>query len=141
MKPIRVAYKVCPDAFGSYLYSAMLNVQVALPTPNAPRTKRFEVVIDSGASRCLFDTSIAEFLGIDWKKCPTESTQGIGGSEDTYLADIILCVPGGPVTVKAGFKEKLPVAGLLGMNGFFEHFRVTFEPGSRICELERIYQA
>jgi hypothetical protein len=32
----------------------MLNIQLALPDPKSPRTKRIEVVLDSGATRCLF---------------------------------------------------------------------------------------
>src|SRR5437868_12940889 len=66
---VKLNYKVVPDGFSSYLYSAMLNVQVALSTPKAPRTKRFEAIIDSGASRCMFDASIAEYLGIDLSRC------------------------------------------------------------------------
>jgi len=35
-------------------------------------------------------------------------SQGIGGSESTYLHDIALYIPGGPVKIKVGFKERLP---------------------------------
>lgn len=119
----------------------MLNVQVALPAKNSPRTKRIEVYIDSGASRCLFHADIARFLGIDIKKCPIEVTQGISGNADTYLHDLALYVPGGPVIIRAGFKEELPAGGLLGMLGFFEHFIVTFDPTDKSCELTRLFQA
>ncbi len=119
----------------------MLSVQISLPIANAPRTKRFEVVIDSGATRCLFHADIATFLGVDLKACAIEVTQGIGGYEDTYLHDVILYIPGGPVTIKAGFKENLPVAGLLGMSGFFEHFKVTFDGAAQCCILERVFRA
>lgn len=119
----------------------MLNVQLAKNQPQAPRTKRFEAVIDSGASRCIFHTDIATYLGIDWAHCPIEVTNGIGGQENTYLSDVQLYIPGGFVVIKAGFKEKLPIAGLLGMSGFFEHFNVTFDAAGHFCQLERIYQA
>jgi hypothetical protein len=66
---------------------------------------------------------------------------GIGGQEDTYLHDVTLHIPGGPTTAKVGFKAELPVAGLLGMNGFFEHFRVVFDGPGKFCSLERIYEA
>jgi hypothetical protein len=39
--------------------------------------------------------------------------------------------------VTAGFKENLPIAGVLGMQGFFEFFRITFDPEAKTCELER----
>jgi hypothetical protein len=113
---------------------------LALPLAHAPRTKRFEAIIDSGATRCLFDWSIAEFLGIDRASCKSENTTGIGGTERVYLREMSLYIPGGPVTLSAGFKTGLPVAGLLGMSGFFEHFRITFDPIGKACELERIFQ-
>jgi len=119
----------------------MLPLQISLPSANSPRTKRFEAVIDSGATRCLFHADIGAYLGIDLKSCPIEMTQGIGGQEATYLHDVTLYVPGGPVIIKAGFKKKLPIAGLLGMCGFFEHFRITFDGSAQRCILERIYFA
>ena len=69
-----------------------------------------------------------------------EISQGIGGSESTYLHDIALYIPGGPVKIKVGFKERLPVAGLLGMSGFFEFFKITFDPDSKACNLERTHR-
>jgi hypothetical protein len=52
----------------------------------------------------------------------------------------MLHLPGGPIQVAAAFKEKLGVAGLLGMQGFFEHFIVTFDPTLKACTLERVYR-
>jgi hypothetical protein len=141
LKPLKIEYKAFPNDVSGSIYSAMLNVQVALPAPQSPRTKRFEAIIDSGASRCLFHADIGSFLGIDIKKCPVEVTQGIGGDCDTYLHDLTLYIPGGPVTIKAGFKENLPAAGLLGMEGFFDHFIVVFDPTAKACELTRLFQA
>lgn len=121
------------------MYYAMMNVQIALTVPNAPRTKRFEALIDSGASRCMFHAGFAVFLGIDLESGIREVTNGIGGKEDVWLHDVFLYIPGGPVKIKAGFKENLPVAGLLGTSGFFEHFNITFEAYAKQCVLERIY--
>jgi hypothetical protein len=66
---------------------------------------------------------------------------GSAEREETWLHDITLYIPGGPVQITAGFKENLSVAGLLGMTGFFEHFNVTFDPTAKECQLERIYHA
>jgi hypothetical protein len=66
---------------------------------------------------------------------------GIGGEEEVWFHDVILFIPGGPVRVQAGFQESLPIAGLLGMSGFFEHFRMTFASASRQCELERLFKS
>ena len=53
----------------------MLNVNIALPSKNAPpRTKRFEAVIDSGASRCIFHASIGRFIGLEIEEGTVEET-------------------------------------------------------------------
>jgi hypothetical protein len=52
-----------------------------------------------------------------------------------------LYVPGGPITISAAFCYELPVIRILGMQGFFNHFKVTFDPTAARCELERMYQA
>jgi hypothetical protein len=131
---------VFPDDNGVPLFSPALSVQIALPVQNSPRTKKFEAIVDSGASRCTFHADLAKYLGIDLKACQIEQTTGISGTETTYLSEIFLYVPGGPAKVMAAFKEQLPVAGLLGMNGFFEHFNVTFVGGCQYFTLERIYK-
>jgi predicted aspartyl protease len=123
------------------MFSPYLSVQIALTTPNAQRTKKFEAIVDSGATRCTFHADLARYLGIDLTKCPAEDTTGISGTETTRLSEIMLYIPGGPVKIMAAFKEQLPVAGLLGMNGFFEHFDITFVGGGQCFTLERIYKA
>ena len=142
MKPITVPYSVYPSQSGTgHDYFVALQVQLSLTAHNSPRTKRFEAIIDSGATRCLFNWSIAEFLGVERTACRTEKTAGIGGAETVYLHEVLLHIPGGAVNVVAGFKENLPVAGLLGMVGFFEHFKITFDTASLVCELERVFRA
>lgn len=98
-------------------------------------------MIDSGASRCIFNPSIGRFIGLDIEKGVKENTLGIAGVTDTYLHEISLFVPGGIVNVIAGFCEDLPIAGLLGMSGFFDHFKVTFDPTAQQCEIERVFLA
>src|SRR5215467_1132737 len=60
-----------------------------------------------------------------------------------YLHNISLYIPGGNIIkIRAGFTDELPIAGLLGRKGFFEHFKVTFDPSNNPpgFELERIYR-
>ncbi len=137
---LKLPYKTFPLPGGGVSTTATLNVNIALPAKNAPRTKRFEVTIDSGASRCMFHASIGRFIGLDIEKGEIEDTAGITGDARTYLHAITLYVPGGPVIIRATFSEELPTAGLLGMNGFFEYFNIAFDPVGKWCELERIYQ-
>jgi len=121
------------------MYWAALNVQIAAVAPNSPRTKRFESIIDSGATRCLFHSDIGRHIGIDIPSGTREITNGIGGPEEVWLHDVNLYIPGGIVRIKAGFKDNLPLGGLLGTSGFFEHFRITFAGDTKQCVLERIY--
>ena len=137
---LKLPYKTFPLRDGGFSTTVTLNVSIALPAKNAPRTKRFEAIIDSGASRCMFHASIGRFIGLEIEEGEVEETAGIAGNTHTYLHDVILYIPGGQVVIRAAFSEELPTAGLLGMNGFFEHFKITFDPTEQRCELERLFQ-
>lgn len=138
---MKLPYSASPNKHGGFLYSAILKVSLALPATGAPRSKRFEALIDSGATRCLFHADIGRFLGLDVARGVREETLGISGLDITYLHDVALYIPGGAVIIKAGFKENLPLAGLLGMQGFFEHFVITFDQNALACDLHRIAHA
>jgi len=138
---LKVPYKKLPDGKGGFGYVAMVPVNIALSTKNAPRSKRFEAIIDSGASRCIFHAQIGRAIGLEIEKGEIESTLGIAGPTETYLHDISLYAPGGIIAVRAGFSANLPVAAVLGFMDFFAHFRITFDPTALHCELERLYQA
>ncbi len=121
---------------------AVLNVQIARAERNAPRSKRFEAAIDSGAGRCIFHSDIGKAIGLDVEKGQSQETVGVTGKPSKlYVHDISLYVPGGAIAIRAGFTDSLPIAGLLGMTGFFDHFRISFNPAAKQCELERIFQA
>jgi hypothetical protein len=136
----RVPYRAFPDNTGDFLYCVFLNVQFSLPKERSTPVDRYECIIDSGATNCLFHADIARRLGLVLTSGARQWTNGIGGLEETWLHDVMLHLPGGPVRVTAGFKDNLSVAGLLGMRGFFEHFNVSFDSGLKECTLERIYR-
>jgi hypothetical protein len=138
---INSPYKKYPDSRGGFHYIAVLPVYIARSEKNAPRSKRFEAIIDSGASNCLFPAGIGRAIGIEIEKGEPLETLGISGPDRVYMHDISLHVPGGTLRVRAGFSEALPVAGLLGMSGFFDRFKITFDPISSACTLERLFTA
>jgi len=138
---LRIPYKKLPDGKGGFVYCAMLPINIALPSKNAPRSKRFEAIIDSGATRCMFHAQIGQAIGLDIEKGQKETTLGIAGETDTYRHDVSLYVPGGIIAVRAGFSNRLSVAGVLGLMDFFANFKITFDPTALCCELERLYQA
>jgi hypothetical protein len=138
---LKLPYKKFPIKGGGFYYSAILPVNIALPHKNAPRSKRFEAIIDSGASICQFQSAIGRALGLDIEKGESKDVMGISGPSQMYLHEVSLYIPGGPVNAKVGFSNDLPVLGLLGINGFFEHFNITFDAAALRCVLERLYQA
>lgn len=87
----------------------------------------------------MFHADIGRHLGLDITSGDLERTQGIGGSADSWVHKVALYVPGGPIMIHASFKEGLPVGGLLGMNGFFENFLVSFIQPALTCDIERIF--
>ena len=138
---LKIPYTNASDGKGGFGYYAAVPVNIALPTKNAPRSKRFEAIIDSGASRCIFHAEIGKAIGLDVPKGEVETTLGIAGPTNTYLHDVSLYAPGGIIAIRAGFSADLPVVGVLGISGFFDFFKITFDPTLLRCELERIYKA
>lgn len=89
----------------------------------------------------MMNADIGRYIGLDIQSGEVENTLGIGGALDAYLHEVTLFLPGGPETVTATFVEGLPVAGLLGMTGFFDKFIVKFEQPLLQFEIEKIGHA
>lgn len=122
---------------------AALPVQISNPAKHSPPCRKFEAIIDSGASQCLFHSSIGKSIGLDIEKGEPAETTGISGvATDIFLHTVSLYVLGNMFKIRAGFADKLPLAGLLGRIGFFEYFKITFDPSSNPpgFDLERIYR-
>jgi len=139
---LKIPYKKypAPTAPGGFFYAASIAVNIALPIKNSPRSKRFDAIIDSGASGCLFHGAIGRAVGLEIEKGQKANTLGVSGAIEIYLHEITIYIPGGPITTVAGFSDQLSLAGLLGMSGFFEHFKIVFDPTALRAELERIYR-
>lgn len=88
-------------------------------------------LIDSGADYCLFNSSIADILGMDWKNGRPQDFYGIaeGAAIKAYMHGIKLQIQGfsESIDVEAGFTDSNEVDGLLGQSGFFDNYRITFE--------------
>jgi hypothetical protein len=141
---VRFSYKNYPTHKGIDDWSAALQVQISDPAKHSPPCRKFEAIIDSGASLCLFHSSIGLAIGLDIENGDVDETIGVSGVPTRiYRHKVSLHVLGSIFRILAGFTDQLPVAGLLGRVGFFEHYKITFDsstdpPG---FELERIYRA
>lgn len=123
---------------------AVLPVQISDPARHSPPCRKFEAVIDSGATLCLFHSSIGTAIGLNIEKGESDETMGVNGvATKLFKHKVNLHVLGSMFRIEAGFTDQLPLAGLLGRIGFFEHFKITFDPSTNPpgFELERIYRA
>jgi len=137
---IRIPYRKYPDVAGGYFHVASIPLSISA-LGNTSRSKRVEAIIDSGASRCVFQASLGRAIGLEIEKGKLVEVLGIAGPEKIYLHNVTLHAPGGPLEIIAGFSEKLPVLALLGMDGFFDNYKIIFDPSTHCCELERIHKA
>jgi hypothetical protein len=122
-------------------WCAFFSLRIANTKRHSPPSRRFEALIDTGASRCIFHAQIGESLGFDVRKGKEEQTQGVSGQPTMlYVHPVSIYVPGGILAIQAGFCYELPIAGLLGRRGFLEHFKFTLDPSTNPpeFELERI---
>lgn len=90
---------------------------------------KYEVLVDSGADMCLFDTGIAELLNINFKKSEKRKVVGITGiPEDYFVHTITIKVGGWPFKIEAGFLPNSQYNyGVVGQKGFFDIFVVKFD--------------
>lgn len=101
---------------------------------------KYEVLIDSGADMCLFDTSIADALGIEVENGRLDSVTGIDGrQEQIYYHEVQITVGGWPYDMEVAFYKNLATNGhgLVGQYDFFKHFVVVFDLEKEEIELRQ----
>ena len=95
---------------------------------------------DSGADSCLFPLSIAILLKLDVLKLPKALTGGVGSSTNVTFYDTITIDLGSGIEFSAytGFTQGMDYmgVGLLGQDGFFEHYRVEFSLSRKVFTIE-----
>ena len=89
-------------------------------------------LLDSGSDDCVFHFSLAEDLGIDWRRCPTAGFHSASGTMSKLYYHMVTMTVWGAVgpffsyQMYAGFTG-LPAGskGLLGQTGFLDRFDVS----------------
>lgn len=90
----------------------------------------YQSVVDSGSDYCVFESKVAELLGIKVSKGNKRKIRGIGGTDiKGYEHKIVFKVAGKVYDTLAVFSTEIPENsfGVLGNKGFFDHFRVNFD--------------
>lgn len=91
---LKLPYKTYPDSkTGGFFYAAALPINLALLHKNAPRSKRFEAIIDSGATVCQFQSAMGRALGLEIEKGDVKETMGISGATRVYMHEISFIFP------------------------------------------------
>jgi hypothetical protein len=139
---LKFPHKQTPLPDGKFDWLPILHVQVGRSTY---LTSPFEAIVDSGAFDCLFHADIARAVGISDITTGALKMSGgvVGGAQmPTYGHDIRLSVGSDNFRIEAYFAEQLPIAALLGRNGFFDKYVVTFDPRDNppSLELTRIHK-
>lgn len=102
------------------------------------------MVPDSGADHCVFPASFLPVLGLDPLSMKMQMTGGVGSTANvTHYAEVAIEIPIEPgvslaAEVFAGFTPGLEGSGLglLGQDGFFSRFRLTFDHGASLFHVE-----
>jgi hypothetical protein len=137
-----VSFPLLPDEAHPGGSIAHRPLAFATITASNGASTRCIVIPDSGADACLFPLSMAILLKLDILKLPKGLTGGVGSSANTTYYDTITIDLGYGIAFSAytGFTEAMDRLGLglLGQNGFFEHYRVEFLLTEKIFTIESV---
>jgi len=118
-------------------------LRVRLGVQGGKRSPRFPAFVDSGSPWCIFKSDLADYLGIELEEGEKAEVGGIlaGIKEPMYFHKVILFVEDHwTLSIRAGFVKKLCIPGILGRDGFFDHFLVQFDQSCKpaLVQLEKI---
>ena len=108
-------------------------------------TSPFEALIDSGSTNCLFHSDVARAVGIaDFRTGALSAASGVtGATMELYGHEVRLHIGADHFKIMGYFSSQLPIPCLLGRNGFFDKYIVTFDPTETNpgFELTRVHRA
>lgn len=120
-------------AFGADILRPVIPVEIEYNNLLTP----YEVLIDSGADICIFNSQIAEVLGIDLLKGIKLQVSGIVGfPENIYIHTLHIKIGGKNHKIDVGFMKMSNTSyGVVGQKGFFDKFVVKFDLIKKEIEL------
>jgi predicted aspartyl protease len=120
------------------LDGAFMRPYATIKVGSGKNTRRYKVLVDSGADINVFSASLAESLGLELQDGEAVTVRGATGKPGTFYAHpVTIEVANQSFTTTAAFADMphLELAGLVGQQGFFDHFIVTFDADAREFEL------
>jgi len=123
--------------YGPGIYRPIIPIGIKRAGISVP----YEVLVDSGADRNIFDAELAEILGFDVTGGRRNSVSGItGDSRPLYIHPVTITLGGSwSYTTEAGFMPDMgtDTHGVVGQIGFFEFFKVSFDHTAKRVELKK----
>ena len=103
-------------------------------------TPRMLLLVDSGADFCVLTSEIGAALGIaDIQAGEPCQLRGLGrATVNSWLHDVEVEFKGQTFAARFAFtSEALPIPGMLGRRGFFDHFKsVSFDENNRVVSIK-----
>jgi len=136
---ITYRYKRIERPGNSYVYTPSIPVTLT----NGVEAIDTIALLDSGADHCVLPIGLAELLDLDLSATPLE-TGGIGGSVQSIPTEMTVIVRNSherysirtPVWAIIGGHDEVPP--ILGREGFFEHFEITFKQIQKKIILKKV---
>lgn len=113
------------DSKGVHVIAVRPIIPVEIQNKRAVLT--YEALIDSGADWCAFPYELGEYLGLDVEKGELKRFQGVTGEGVGFRHQIQVSIRSIRLNISCVFSRSLSDGGygILGQEGFFDHFRVT----------------
>lgn len=100
---------------------------------------QYQALLDTGADYNVFHADIADYLGVDLAKGKTIRITGIGGdSIKGYQHKVEIKIGKNLIKTTIVFSRQIPsnATAVLGNQGFFDHFTVTFNYKNEVISIK-----
>ena len=126
--------------FSNVFTKEVLKPLVTIVLKHGERKVKLFALVDSGADACLFPKGVADLLGIDVRSGDRIDFIGIGGSSTQfYFHEVEILLGSYQVKAKVGFStsQNIGMSGVLGQQGFFENFIISFDHKNGFIEIKK----
>ena len=129
-------YLLLPTSDGNGVYKPLVQVRLSYPKTHKV-TDSIWALIDSGADVCFCQKDIGIWLGINFKNKKDVSFKAANKQEFTAVNEILnIHVSGKRYNCTFYFASELAYPIILGQNGFFNHFKVSFDLRNKEIEMK-----
>ena len=127
---IKFKYSPRKDKYFPVIPITLINKDIEIET---------DALIDSGANISVFREELAECLEIVVEDGEEILLQGLGGRIVGYIHELTIRINDEKFRCKIVFSKEMTVGlNILGREGFFEHFQITFNEKQKEIILNKI---